>query len=484
MTDAAATMIKLQHPAPAPAAATTPDSFTEDAQPANAAPPVVDYAGAESQARFIPVPRDAVIERLLQAQRWGEHDRATVESSLRYLARLRQQQSVLCLDKLTSIYQPFNPDRELTGIAELDSAQNGRLRETLLGELRTLIERANFDVITEKDLETFLSLTSPYGVEVDVDLSEFEFMLLYARGAKEIDRWRRDWRWAYLRKIHDRLPIYQRLFIGLKLKPMEERIREIMRREEVSAAKALKKLKKSRSILPPWVSSDHVYLKLFKEIPQADLEMLFPNTRIKFKFWDKIKLWTTAGGGAAVGIFGAATKMLAAAALSPFVLAVVITGLIGTIFRQVTNFFNTRTKYMMQLAQHLYFHNLANNQGVLSLLVDEAEEEDIKEESLLYTFLLRTPILEKGQLAEAREGIEQFLRQEFSVNITFDLHDALFKLERSGLLGETPDGNLRVISPDDALVHLRERWMAELDRRPDAAGEAAPGNAYTKRHNE
>jgi hypothetical protein len=81
--------------------------------------------------------------------------------------------------------------------------------------------------------------------------------------------------------------------------------------------------------------------------------MLFPNTRIAFRPFDKLRLFVTAAG-----VMETATKLLAAT--NPLTLAVAIAGLSAVIF-QVMGFFNTRNRYMMVLAQNLYFCSLANN---------------------------------------------------------------------------------------------------------------------------
>ena len=84
---------------------------------------------------------------------------------------------------------------------------------------------------------------------------------------------------------------------------------------------------------------------------------------------------------------GTATKILAAT--NPFTLAFGLLGFSAVVFRQVTKFFNTRNRYMMVLAQSLYFCSLANNRGALTLIADAAEEEDVKEDMLLYAFLAK-----------------------------------------------------------------------------------------------
>ena len=157
---------------------------------------------------------------------------------------------------------------------------------------------------------------------------------------------------------------------------------------------------------------------LFRSIPREDMEMMFPNTQVKLRMFDKVKLGVTAGGGTIAGIAGAASKIMAAVATaSPLGLLAAIGGVVGLLFRQVMTVFNTRTKYMMMLAQRLFFHSLANNRGVLTLLVDRAEEEDIKEEMLAYFFLQRNPMPPEDLREDGKLDIliEQFLTREFGV---------------------------------------------------------------------
>jgi len=141
-------------------------------------------------------------------------------------------------------------------------------------------------------------------------------------------------------------------------------------------------------------------------------------------------------------------------------------------FRQVMNFFNTRNKYMMQLAQNLYFQSLSNNRGALTLLIDRAEEEDIKEDILLYSLLLKAKVY-RHEIDDAKEAIEQFLLKEFDVKVGYDMPDAISRLSRDGLLREMPDGELRALPLPEALNYLRERWSDALDRDLMRTGVAA-----------
>ena len=168
----------------------------------------------------------------------------------------------------------------------------------------------------------------------------------------------------------------------------------------------------------------------------------------------------TAGGGTVAGVTGTATKLLAAT--NPFTLAFGIAGLSAVIFRQVMNFFNTRNRYMMVLAQNLYFCSLANNHGALTLIADRAEEEDVKEDMLLYAFLARYPS-KYDALSEIKRSVTSFLKERCGVSVNFDAEDALRRLLADGLVRADEEGNLTAIAPDEARAQLDTLWDRLLD---------------------
>ncbi|GAH01924.1 unnamed protein product, partial [marine sediment metagenome] len=214
---------------------------------------------------------------------------------------------------------------------------------------------------------------------------------------------------------------------------------------------------------------------LFKNINKSDLEMLFPNTEVEFKMFDKIRLGVTAGGGTVASVAGTATKVLAAT--NPIALAGAIFGLLAVIFRQVMGFFNQRAKYMMVLAQNLYFHNLANNRGVLTLLSDRAEEEDVKEDLLLYAYLCQYDV-PRNQLSLAKLAIENYIKSEFGVTVNFDIEDALTRLKSEGLIEHTSDDNLKSLRPGEATKLLEEAWMTSI--RPNLKSDSPTVNGSIK----
>jgi hypothetical protein len=414
---------------------------------------------------FIPVSRSDITESLLSAERWDTpQDRALAADVLMKIGALRQHQSALMLNELSELYDPFNPDDETVNVTEASETERLEKRRMFNSKLKELIASANYNELQNHELEEILDKATPDGVHVEVDFKEYDVKLIFYRGAYEVQRTKRDYRRLFLKKSAYAIPTFTRLFLAIKFKPEETRIKELMQDFHLDEEKARKRLKKMRRMLPPACSTDHIYLKIFKTIPRYDVEMLFPNIRVKMKYRDKVQLGGSAVAGTAAWAVGTAAKLAVAVAVSPLLLiGALVTGVGGIMYAQIRNIVVTRDRYRMQLAQSLYFQNLANNQGALALVVDDAEEEDVKEEALLYTHLLRAPV-HAAELDGVAAVINDFLKEKFGIIVAFDVHDALARLRAQGLVGDLPSGEIRAMPLRDASRHLHERWCSALDQ--------------------
>jgi hypothetical protein len=112
-------------------------------------------------------------------------------------------------------------------------------------------------------------------------------------------------------------------------------------------------------------------------------------------------------------------------------------------------------RYQKQLADTVYFRNLANTAGVLDLLIGAGEEQDAKEAFLAYGILRRAGHpLAKGEIDNFAES---FLRDRFGLEIDFEIQDALNKLERLGIVSRDGDA-FTATAPPDALARLDAAW--------------------------
>jgi len=334
----------------------------------------------------------------------------------------------------------------------------------LFRSVADLLEQGNFTRVDPSNVHFILTKDSAYGLDLEVDLEAFEEVLIYYRGATTITERRRDVRRAYMRWREVKIPVFQRMFLLFKLKPFDVRVREVMAEKKIDKKEAEKIVRRLRGLLPDTVSSDFIYIKLFKNMPRSDVEMIFPNTKVRFRLFDKVKFGVTASSGVGMGVVGAVSKL--AMLSNPYTLAATVAGLGGIALRQASNFLNQRTRYMVVLARNLYFHAMADNWGVMALLADRAAEEDIKEEMLLYGVLSKERV-NIANLRHVDEAIEQYLEHAFGVDVDFDVDDALGRLKQEGIVTELPDGTLETLPPHEAALHIDKLWDACLDNLPD-----------------
>jgi hypothetical protein len=203
-------------------------------------------------------------------------------------------------------------------------------------------------------------------------------------------------------------------------------------------------------------------------MPEHDLQILFPLRQVQFRPFDRLKFFATATGGTAFGIFSTTGKVLAAT--NPITAVGALIGFIGLLTRQITQFFNQRNRYMMELAQKLFFHNLANNRAALTLLLDRAEEEDVKED-LITLYFLRGESVTRSALPEKKAMIEKVIADRYGVRVDFELDDALSRLIKDGAVREE-GGILHFPTLRDAAAYYarqRERDDKDDQRRLMAA---------------
>ena len=130
---------------------------------------------------------------------------------------------------------------------------------------------------------------------------------------------------------------------------------------------------------------DKLLLKAFKEVPITDLSKLLPDGKISMSKRDKA-LVTSLASIAAVSILAKVVTLLAHLHIDWMLIFTGVTGAAGV--ASWTSYKNRHLQYVNDLSRTLYFKNIANNRGLLTLLVDRAEDELFKEALLVYTFLL------------------------------------------------------------------------------------------------
>lgn len=404
---------------------------------------------ADVLERFIPISFDRLVLDLLSSDLLPADKKVAFKQFCHTYATLYHAQSYEQLQQLKTVYWPFNPDRDVFITEGTNTDKELTLLKT---ELYQILEKANFEKLSPENLNEALNKISPHGVKVSVDFDEFSEVALFYRGSATHTENRRNLKKFQFKKLPHEIQIYRRLFVLLQPKTRDKRIDDLIRDKKISPKKAAKKVDAAFEALGISGNEDVVYMKLFKDIPTADLEMLFPNTRVKMRLFDKIKLAVMGGGGSVGGIMATITKF--SAAIDPFSALLAIGTLLGVIWRQIAKIFSQRAKYSAILTKNLYFYSLDNNMGALTYLIDAAETEECKEAVLAYFFLLINGETNREVLDN---NIESYISNKYDIPMDFEIDDGLAKLQNSGLLSQY-NTVIQAIPLSDANDRLQQDW--------------------------
>lgn len=320
--------------------------------------------------------------------------------------------------ELKALYAPSDPDAD----TRAPLAVPGNADVALLGERITeVLERANYERVTPEGLAAAFRSASLFRLRLHVELDDFAEVVVYTRGANQRE---------------EELP----LLFGL----IKRRI-QFVSYDRVVLYLRFRQEADSRGTLGGY-RPGATMLKLFQNVPDADLEMLFPNTRVGMRLIDKLLIAVPAVASGAV-VFATklgATMVLLGALVSFWLglrdepvqldkgallaLGAGLGALAGYLWKQFSSFRNRRLQFTQALTENLYFKLLDNNAGVLFRILDDAEESECKEALLAYCFLLQAHSAVSA--ADLDQRIEAWLAQHWQCRIDFEIEDALNKLHQ------------------------------------------------------
>ena len=189
-----------------------PSPISKAAEKAKVVAPKIAAALPQARERFIPVSRYGQRAKLIAMLAESESDRKVWGRALDCLAAWRHQEHRKRLLDLIEDYLPFSPDSDT-------ASGRDKARVEFIDGIERMLAQANFVRLSRDDVQRLLVEQSPYGLNLKVELSEFDEALLYYRGTGTVVREERNpWR-LYLRKDRLEVPIFERLFLLLNLKP-------------------------------------------------------------------------------------------------------------------------------------------------------------------------------------------------------------------------------------------------------------------------
>jgi hypothetical protein len=376
---------------------------------------------------YVPLRRDELIELLVRHGKLEGAEASEFRRLCRLIAVVFHQNYHEHQDRLKQLYAPFDPDAETRPIRQGIQRPRGEMLDEFLGTFSEVLTAAHYRPLEPKELEFALTGATYWGLDLQINRDIFDRLLIFVRGDCSMSRVRRDLSTWFRNRVID-LEVYQRLVLVVKLKESGED------RESID--------------------SENLFLKMFREIPKLDLEMLLPGTRPRIRLIDAGKI----GGSSVTGLYGL-FKVFVATLFGKFTWIMIVVGAFSYALQSFLGYRRTKANYLFSLTQQLYYQNLDNNAGVFCRVIDEAEDEETKEVILAYYFLWReaaddwTPDL-------LGDRIDKLVRDQTGDGCRFQARSAIAQLQRMGLLPNS-DGT-QVIAPAGAIQRLANRWQDQL----------------------
>ena len=383
--------------------------------------------------QFIPVSREKVKQALLGNWQLDEDSSQKYSNLFKMFEVIWHHDMHHNLEDLKNRYDSMNPD------SFEDINYNKTNLSSFLEKLDEVMMDGNWLTITDKEIDEALEGEDILPISLDVRFDEFSNMKLYRLGDSYQETEVKSM--FGLKKETKNVRIFSNVLTVLEFKDEKWFMAERKRKKHYLGQEG-----------------QGLHIRLFKDVPHLDMEVIFPNTSPSMRTLEKIKIGAPLVGGiVSLSLkYGPMLFGSASGDTSLSLLGGLLTALGTYVLKTYTSYQKTREKFRSVVAKDMYFKGIANNQSVLTYMIDMAEEQEVKEAICAYMFIQESDVSMNEE--ELDEAIEEWLLSTFGHDIDFEVDDALAKLEKMNLLSVAADGKLSVISVEQALVTLDDYW--------------------------
>ncbi|XP_070052026.1 uncharacterized protein [Nicotiana tomentosiformis] len=176
-----------------------------------------------------------------------------------------------------------------------------------------------------------------------------------------------------------------------------------------------------------------IYVKHFRHIPMADLEIVLPEKRnpsLTPMDWVKFLVSAIVGLVAVVG-------SLELPKADFWVIFAVLSTVIGYCAKTYFTFQQNMATYQNLITQSMYDKQLDSGRGTLLHLCDDVIQQEVKEVIISFFILMEQG---KATLQDLDLRCEELLKEEFGVSCNFDVDDAVQKLDKLGIVARDTIG--------------------------------------------
>ncbi|MCA9242956.1 MAG: DUF3754 domain-containing protein [Phycisphaerales bacterium] len=371
--------------------------------------------------RYLPIRPAELAQSLADDESFGP-DARDVAHVANALADLIAIQAAALERDVLDRYAAFDPDRDTVSLVDIDALRGPQEFADLNRALGYVLEKANFEQLDDVQIEEAIRAANSHGLRVHVDPKRVKLLSVFVRGHTTGKLTRRSWR-NPIRGVTASRRVFRRMVVIAQL-------------------------------------ADEPYLrvKMFKDIPMADLESLLPHAEVRMNLFDRLVV--VGGGAGAMGSVAPKLLLLLKPALGLTQLIFLLGAFVVSSVRAALGYKRTMSKRDSQLTRHLYYQNISNNSGAIDRLVTMIEEEEVKEALLGYVFCHYRR--RNGDVPELKGEIEAYLNRRFGLRVDFEIDDAIETLSRLDLW--TDRAALAVIPPRDVVSRLRDLAFRAVTR--------------------
>eukprot|EP01026_Neomeris_dumetosa_P066623 TRINITY_DN6463_c0_g2_i3.p1 TRINITY_DN6463_c0_g2~~TRINITY_DN6463_c0_g2_i3.p1 ORF type:complete len:500 (+),score=73.22 TRINITY_DN6463_c0_g2_i3:77-1501(+) len=427
---------------------------------------VEDIDDPSRKENFIPFRLEDLKSRLISTypesftKKDAESQFKTLINRLSTFTKLRLGES---MEEIVNEYTWVDPDSDVTLPVELTEDELEHRAESFIDtKIPSVLEDAGFLEVPQEEMDESKNNKNANGIEVIPPPEHMIYYKMYQRGRVKVERTYRSWRTLWRKKSYIGTE-YKRLFVIFSLRDDEsDRQRKEFQNDNLKVVLSTEEVKQDESAVEvveyKWwmfwnwckgpkyikikgVKPDMVYMKIFKDMHVGDIDQLVPGTKVKFSLLDKLMIWVPVIFGFCAAIYKAARGHLTFKLWIP---------LLTTIFLVVFPLYYGYRAYAAikqkgadlraRLNELFLLHNLTNNSGVLSYLVEEAQEQEDKEILLAYFFLWHAKrAMSKEEIDETVEVFLGEVMAKFGIvmKFDFDVADAISDCVNLGLAFET-----------------------------------------------
>lgn len=261
------------------------------------------------------------------------------------------------VSELARLYRCYDPDIEGQKPLAPQPESLKRLTEASLA----FFERAGFRKLGWNEIHASSSIATPQGINLLVMPELYEASMVMVLPPYQGTRKHRPWWRLFFKRVY-KVDLYPRVI--LLLKPDPTRFKE------------------------PDLDTEHVFLRLFRNVPVHDLEMIFPGGRVKLTYFDRIMILYPLIAGFGLLLYQIIPELMKKPVpnlLTNAVLAVgfyalfkwtVAMALGGWSWRTYSAYRGKMERYGLKLTRNLYLQTMDSNLGVFTRLGADIAQRD------------------------------------------------------------------------------------------------------------